>query len=241
MRYLKHPATIIAVIALFVALGGGAAFASGLISGSQIKNHSIAAKKLTKKAIKSLHGQRGPRGATGATGATGPAGPQGPGGATVAYYAAAKATPTITSLGTFLGDTISASCGTTAGDAELNVYLQTSDGSWTIDYSVLAVVNGALQGDAEATHSPGGTYSTPQQVDQTEADAGTQSNSQINFVQLGPSAGSMVWHEQALTGGTGPVCHLSVQAIPETYTNVAGTPHATAGPTSHVPTRLTPR
>jgi hypothetical protein len=80
VKNLKHPATIVAAIALFVALGGGAAWASGLISGSQIKNHSIPAKKLTASAIKSLRGKRGPagpRGATGATGATGAQGPQG--------------------------------------------------------------------------------------------------------------------------------------------------------------------
>lgn len=71
MKYLRHPATIIAAIALFVALGGGAAWASGLISGSQIKNHSIPAKKLTASAIKSLHGQRGPVGPKGTTGGTG--------------------------------------------------------------------------------------------------------------------------------------------------------------------------
>jgi hypothetical protein len=65
-------------VALFLALAGGAtAYASGLISGSQIKNHSIAAKKLTKSAIKSLSGKRGPAGPTGATGATGPQGVQG--------------------------------------------------------------------------------------------------------------------------------------------------------------------
>lgn len=84
MKPLKHPATIIAAIALFVALGGGAAWASGLISGSQIKNHSIATKKLSKKAIKQLKGNRGPKGATGpagapgAAGAPGVAGPPGP-------------------------------------------------------------------------------------------------------------------------------------------------------------------
>lgn len=80
MKYLKHPATVIAALALFVALGGGAAWASGLISGSQIKNHSIAEKKLTRKAIHALRGQRGPRGkrgATGSTGATGAAGAPG--------------------------------------------------------------------------------------------------------------------------------------------------------------------
>jgi hypothetical protein len=78
MHYLRHPATIIAAVALFVGLGGGAAaYASGLISGSQIKNHSIAEKKLTKSAIKALRGQRGPKGATGAQGPQGQQGQQG--------------------------------------------------------------------------------------------------------------------------------------------------------------------
>lgn len=58
MNSWKHPATIIAAIALFVALGGGA-FAAVVINGSQIKNHSIAAKKLTASAVKSLHGHPG--------------------------------------------------------------------------------------------------------------------------------------------------------------------------------------
>jgi hypothetical protein len=84
MKHLKHPATIIAAVALFVGLGGGAAaYASGLISGSQIRNHSIAETKLTKKAIKALHGKRGPHGPRGPQGATGPqgaVGPQGPSG-----------------------------------------------------------------------------------------------------------------------------------------------------------------
>lgn len=88
MRFLKHPATVIASVALFVAVGGGtAAYASGLISGSQIKNHSIPAKKLTKSAIKSLRGKRGPAGPRGATGATGVAGPAGPVGPSNTYAA----------------------------------------------------------------------------------------------------------------------------------------------------------
>jgi len=81
VKGLKHPATVIAALALFIALGGGAAWASGLIPGSKIKNHSIAAKKLTKSAIKSLHGKRGatgPKGATGAQGIQGVQGVQGP-------------------------------------------------------------------------------------------------------------------------------------------------------------------
>jgi hypothetical protein len=77
LKRLTHPATIIAALALFIALGGGAAWASGLISGSKIKNHSIAEKKLSKKAIKALHGARGPKGTTGAAGAPGALGAAG--------------------------------------------------------------------------------------------------------------------------------------------------------------------
>jgi len=81
------PAVIISLIALFVALGG-TAYASGLISGSQIKNHSIAEKKLTSKAIRSLHGQRGPKGLTGAPGPAGAAGaPGSPGVVSVGWFA----------------------------------------------------------------------------------------------------------------------------------------------------------
>ena len=64
-KQLRHPATVIAALALFVALGGGAAWASGMIRGSQIRNHSIATKKLTKRAIKSLSGIPGPAGPAG--------------------------------------------------------------------------------------------------------------------------------------------------------------------------------
>ena len=46
MRQLKHPATIISMVALFAALSGGAV-AGTLVSGAQLKNHSIAANKLT--------------------------------------------------------------------------------------------------------------------------------------------------------------------------------------------------
>lgn len=75
------PALCISSVALFVALGG-TAYASGLIPGSQIKNHSIPAKKLTASAIESLHGQRGPQGPQGPQGVQGPKGDAGPKGDT---------------------------------------------------------------------------------------------------------------------------------------------------------------
>ncbi len=100
MKSLKHPATIMALLALFVALGSGTAVAGSLISGRNIKNHSVPEGKLTRQAIAKLRGRKGPagpagrtgpqgpkgssgaRGAQGAKGATGPAGQQGPPGAT---------------------------------------------------------------------------------------------------------------------------------------------------------------
>ena len=51
------PAFVTSLIALFVALGGTTAYASGLISGRQIVNHSIPAKKLTAAAVNALQGR----------------------------------------------------------------------------------------------------------------------------------------------------------------------------------------
>ncbi len=77
MKRFGHPATVIASLALFVALGSGAALASGLISGTKIVNHSIPEKKLTAAAIKALHGLQGPPGPKGPAGPTGLQGPTG--------------------------------------------------------------------------------------------------------------------------------------------------------------------
>ncbi len=70
-----RPGTIIAMLALVVALGGTATAASGLINGKKIKNKTIAGKKLKNKTItknklapatiKALKGQKGAKGAKG--------------------------------------------------------------------------------------------------------------------------------------------------------------------------------
>jgi hypothetical protein len=77
-RFLRH--NTIALLALFLVLGGTSFAAATLINGSQIKKHSIAKNRLTNKAIKQLKGNRGPQGAQGAQGAQGPTGAQGPAG-----------------------------------------------------------------------------------------------------------------------------------------------------------------
>jgi len=80
---MKRPrlATIIAALALFIAIGGSATAASGLINGKkikkgtvtakQLKNKTITKKKLKPALIKSLKGQAGPQGLKGDKGAPG--------------------------------------------------------------------------------------------------------------------------------------------------------------------------
>ena len=68
---VPSPALVISLVALFVALGGTSLAAAGYINGKHIKPRSIPESRLTKSAIRSLHG------AIGATGPKGPSGPQG--------------------------------------------------------------------------------------------------------------------------------------------------------------------
>ena len=84
--------TLIAVVALFIVIGGTATAASGLISGSkikpgtitakQIRNKTITASKLAPSTIKSLKGTPGPAGENGQPGQPGQTGATGPTGAT---------------------------------------------------------------------------------------------------------------------------------------------------------------
>lgn len=86
MQRLKGaPALAVAIVAVVLALTGGAFAAGRLIDGSQIKNGSISASKLTASARSQLHGEqgpKGPKGAKGLTGSTGATGQQGPKGDT---------------------------------------------------------------------------------------------------------------------------------------------------------------
>ena len=63
MRSVRgNPAIVVALVALFLASTGGAFAAGGaLISGSQIKAHSIPLSALTPAAIRALRGKLGPR------------------------------------------------------------------------------------------------------------------------------------------------------------------------------------
>ena len=78
------PGLVLAGIALFVALGGGAYAAVTLprnsVGTKQLKNGAVTLKKINKRARVALRGQQGAPGPLGAAGAQGPQGPQGPAG-----------------------------------------------------------------------------------------------------------------------------------------------------------------
>jgi hypothetical protein len=79
------PALAVSLVALFVALGGTSLAAAGFINGKHIKPHSIPTDRLTKGAIKTLHGAQGPRGPQGTQGLQGPKGDTGDIGPSNAY------------------------------------------------------------------------------------------------------------------------------------------------------------
>ena len=101
------PGSVLALIALFVALGG-VSYAAVTINGKNIKNNSIPGKKLkngavtnakvkanslganrltsaARAALRGARGPQGPAGPQGAHGAQGPQGPEGPAGTALAY------------------------------------------------------------------------------------------------------------------------------------------------------------
>lgn len=84
---LKQPAMIIAILALFASMTGGA-IAAKKLTGKEIRNGSLSAKDLSKKARKSLRGNRGRRGPQGLPGIQGTKGARGEAGATGARGAA---------------------------------------------------------------------------------------------------------------------------------------------------------
>ncbi len=67
---LPSPAMTVALIALGVALGGSAVAGNDLITGAQIKDHSIGLNDLSATAVARLRGRPGPPGPPGAAATT---------------------------------------------------------------------------------------------------------------------------------------------------------------------------
>jgi hypothetical protein len=216
-KRLVHPGIIVAAAALFVALGGGAYGAvQTMISGSQIQNHSIPEVKLTTAAVAGL------------------------GGTILTYDAAAASFPTTKVIGTVLGDTFAATCVSSAGDADLTVYLKTAGGAWTVDYDEVGTNSGA---PPMATHIavPAGTLNTFQVISEQVAPTGdNEADAQYSIVQLKPLPGTVILHATATTTSapSTKTCHLSIDASPALHTVVQGAPRAAVKATHRRPLLL---
>jgi hypothetical protein len=97
VRHRPSPAMVVALIALFVTLGGVGYAAVTLprnsVGAAQLKKGAVTPPKVAKKTIALFRGQRGPRGAAGDRGPQGAQGPQGPVGAQGPSGAAGPAGP----------------------------------------------------------------------------------------------------------------------------------------------------
>ncbi|HEY2558032.1 MAG TPA: hypothetical protein VGI08_13070 [Diaminobutyricibacter sp.] len=163
------------------------------------------------------NGANGLGGVNGKEGLQGPIGPQGPGATTFSFDATASATPTRVIVGTVPGGTVSADCFMPApGEAMLRVYLQTSDGSWSVDYSYITDIKGTNATFTNHLAVPAGTLSKPTQVDVLTAGAAPfVSDRQLDFIQLAPAKAQMIWHERAeSTTAPAEACHFSMLSYP---------------------------
>jgi hypothetical protein len=200
MRRRPTPASIIAVVALFVALGGTAIAASRYIitSTSQIKPSVL-------KELRGHDGATGPAGATGQAGTTGQAGAQGATGlagnlgekgATGNEGAVGKEGPQ--GLPGASGTTIVArarSAGAVTSVTETLTADPLTGGTWTqgaeeLDQLVLQI-EVTVPAEAECTHKVGGGFAVPQghatiQVDgsqQTEIDLSASQTEKLETIE----------------------------------------------------------
>jgi hypothetical protein len=230
----------VALIALFVALGGGAYAALKLpansIGAAQLKKGAVTPTKLSPAAKTALstpgpsgaagaRGPEGPRGEAGPRGDSGPrgdAGPKGdtgsagPGATILNLDEVASATPTAKTLGTVLGVTFAATCSIpAAGEAEVKVLVSTSDGSLRWDVGTEATDPPTNEGRSTSINAPPGTVIAPLPIAAATATAGGSSsdhNSQI--VELAPERGYLNLHITASTQNSAQTCHVSVMAFP---------------------------
>ena len=230
-------ANVLSCLALFIALGGAAYAATKLpknsVGSKQIKKEAVTPAKLSKSAKSTLAGPagpagpKGPKGATGATGARGlkgdtgakgDTGPQGPGATTLTYDAAASASPTPTVVGTVLGVTFSAECSIPgAGEAEVKLFVLTSDGSLRWDTGTETTDNGTNEGRSSSVNAPAGTILAPTPIAEVKATSGGhQSDHNSQIVELAPARGYLNIHTTASTENSTQTCHVSVMAFPST-------------------------
>jgi hypothetical protein len=243
------PALVVAVVALFVALGGTTYAATSLpknsvgakqlkknaVTGTKIKNGAVTKTKISKKTIAALKGNQGPQGVQGPPGPKGDQGPQGPGGSILSFDAPATASPSPTTLGTALGDTWSAECVLSSGVADLVIFLKTSDGSWTWEPGQEIGGSGTSSASAFDVVYPAGMFSTTTNIgDDPGGTAPNDFELQDQGLQLKPVPGYLALHLSVIdTTAPSHTCHMSVDTVPEAAT-LTGAPQASVRTVSHL-------
>jgi hypothetical protein len=241
-RWFARSARSAAVVGVAGFLAGGGAYALAASSGKTItvcvshKGGALYKARRCKRHDKKLRwNARGP------AGPTGPQGPQGaPGGTILSYDASASASPTLTTLGTVLGDTWYAECTLSGGRATSNVLLKTSDGSWDIDSSTTQYDSASGNGSVAVTHgnAAAGSYSSPASIGPVSGGAAPDEvDDQAAITQLGPTPGSIVVHVTSDDTSSSQTCHVSIQAFPATLSSVSG-PGIRSAPLTHAGVRV---
>ena len=227
---------VVALVALFVALGGGAYAALKLpansVGAAQLKKNAVTPAKLSLAAKASLstpgptgarglegpRGEAGPRGDSGPQGDTGPkgdTGPAGPGATILNWDEAASASPVAKTIGTVLGVTFSAECVLpVAGEAETKVFVLPAGGALRWDVGTELSDNGVNTVRSTSVNVPPGTVLAPTMIAEAKANGGGQSDHHSEVTELAPERGYLNLHTTASTANSTQTCHVSVVAFP---------------------------
>jgi hypothetical protein len=229
--------TVVAYLALFTALGSTAYAATG---GNLILGHANKAGHTTTltntgsgPALKLVTGKRGtpPLAVSNGTkitnldadkldGLNSTAFARSAAFRTLSFHASDSPSPTRHTLGTVLGDTISADCLLSGlnDNVQLQVYLKTSNGSWNAGYGSVINAGGTPTTDTNIATVPAGTYSTPTMIDflspltNNTEQFPYRYTGHVDIIQLAPTKGHLIIHEIAQT--TDNTCTLWVQSAP---------------------------
>jgi hypothetical protein len=224
---------VVALVALFVALAGGAYAATNLpknsVGAAQLKKSAVTPAKLspaTKTALskpgpKGETGPRGPEGPRGDAGPKGDGGPKGdtgaagPGATILNWDEAASATPTSKIIGTVLGVTFSAECSIpNPGEAEASVFVLPSDGSLRWDVGTETTDNETNAVRSTSVNQPPGTVLAPELIAAaTATTGGSRSDHHSQVIELAPARGYLNLHTTASTQSSTQTCHVSVMAF----------------------------
>ena len=206
------PSMVVAVVALVVAMSGGAV-AAVVITSKNIKNGSIQLTDISSKARKSLRGKTGKTGPSGPAGLRGPAGPTGPTGP--------------------------AGTAGTAGTAGSGGSGGGSDAYATSDHNNLDLTNAGVSTDVATLNLPAGTWAVVAHIGGVNADTANATRLECSLAEAGASDSDFAKLRAQPNSGASPVIFYdesltAVMSLPN-----GGTVKATCTPVNGAPVQLT--